>query len=164
MARRYQFGWVLVELPGNADVNRVFLRLPAYVTHRMRALAQLPLNDLASPWSNRVRTHAPEPEVSAGSASSSSNGSRGDASNASNAAGEGSNPLLAPGKSPSDRSSSKKKKASSGGGGGGGEAAENAKLQARIQQLEAQIALMEGGDEISAAAGAGKLKDRGSNI
>ena len=55
MARRYQFGWVLLEMPSSPDF-RIFLRLPAYVTHRMRALAQLPLNDLASPWSNRIRT------------------------------------------------------------------------------------------------------------
>ena len=55
MARRYQFGWVLLEMPSSPEF-RIFLRLPAYVTHRMRALAQLPLNDLASPWSNRIRT------------------------------------------------------------------------------------------------------------
>jgi hypothetical protein len=55
MARRYQFGWVLVELlEPSPSGKKVYLRLPAYVSHRQRALGTLDPDDFASPYSNRL--------------------------------------------------------------------------------------------------------------
>jgi hypothetical protein len=66
LARRYQFGWVLVLMheksPSGANI---YLRLPAYVSHKQRALGTLDPNDFASPYSNRV--HVQEGGSSGGS-------------------------------------------------------------------------------------------------
>jgi hypothetical protein len=55
LARRYQFGWVLVLMhEASPSGKRVYLRLPAYVSHKQRALGTLDPNDFASPYSNRL--------------------------------------------------------------------------------------------------------------
>ena len=136
MARRYQLGWVLLELQGSGDL-RVFLRLPAYVTHRMRALAQLPLNDLASPWSNRLHT----PTSGSGELGTS----------AGPGAVGGQNPLLPPAPSPAPITVAPGN-------------ADSAKLQARVRELEAKIRELERSDALEAAASSGKLNNKGSNI
>ena len=60
-ARRYQFGWVLVELPQEPHNDfPVFMRLPAYITHRSRALASLDPSDLASPFNTNLPAIAPQ--------------------------------------------------------------------------------------------------------
>jgi hypothetical protein len=63
-ARRYQVGWVILEMPsaqaeGGGDF-KVYLRLPAYVSHRNKALSKLPTSDEASPWNMNVSAHHPE--------------------------------------------------------------------------------------------------------
>jgi hypothetical protein len=55
--KRYQVGWVLVECPNTAHENNdfpVYLRLPAFVSQKVRSLAKLPLSDEASPWKTSV--------------------------------------------------------------------------------------------------------------
>jgi len=55
LARRYQFGWVLVLMhEASPSGKSVYLRLPAYVSHKQRALGTLDPNDFASPYSNRL--------------------------------------------------------------------------------------------------------------
>jgi hypothetical protein len=55
LARRYQFGWVLVLMhEASPSGKRVYLRLPAYVSHKQRALGTLDPDDFASPYSNRL--------------------------------------------------------------------------------------------------------------
>ncbi len=54
-ARRYQFGWVLVELPPcDSNSYKVYMRLPAYISHKSRALAMLDPKDLASPFNTNL--------------------------------------------------------------------------------------------------------------
>lgn len=45
-ARRYQVGWIILEMPNGGEEGnefKVYLRLPAFVSHRTRALAKLPV-------------------------------------------------------------------------------------------------------------------------
>ena len=55
--QRFQVGWVLVECPNSEHENNnfpVYLRLPAFVSKKMRSLAKLPLTDEASPWNTNI--------------------------------------------------------------------------------------------------------------
>ena len=75
MARRYQFGWVLVEMHETSpNGSKVFLRLPAYVSHKQRALGSLDPDDFASPYSNRLHGHSAEVAAAATAAGGASGG------------------------------------------------------------------------------------------
>ena len=55
--QRFQVGWVLIECPNSEHENNnfpVYLRLPAFVSKKMRSLAKLPLTDEASPWNTNI--------------------------------------------------------------------------------------------------------------
>lgn len=59
---------MLVEMPNSEHEQNpfpVYLRLPAYVGHRTRALAKLPLSDEASPWNTNAPAVSPSGAVEA---------------------------------------------------------------------------------------------------